>query len=153
MTRNLTAFPQFLEAASFSQASTLNLSDISRETGIERKTVESYFNILQDLLLSYKLPVFTKKAKRRMAKHTKFYFFDVGVFRSIRPKCPLDSPEEIEGAALETLVFQELKTINDYFGYDYQLYYWRTASGREVDFILYGPRGLLAFFVLEKISD
>ncbi|MEW6608940.1 MAG: AAA family ATPase [bacterium] len=60
LTRNLGAFYRFLESASFSQASVLNTSSISRDCAIERKVVENYFTILEDLLIAYKLPVFTK---------------------------------------------------------------------------------------------
>ncbi|NGX59465.1 MAG: hypothetical protein KR126chlam3_00617 [Chlamydiae bacterium] len=147
ITRNLGAFSRFLVAASFSQGSMLNMTDVARECGIERKTVAGYFDILEDLLLSYRLPVFSKRAKRKVASHPKFYYFDVGVYRTIRPRGPLDSPEEIGGIALETLFFQHLMAINDYFNGEYELYYWRTSSGIEVDFIAYGPKGLLAFEV------
>ena len=59
----------------------------------------------------------------------------------------LDSPEEAEGSGLETLCFQELSAIHDYFDHQYDLYYWRTSNGEEVDFILYGPKGIIAFEV------
>ncbi len=145
ITRNLGAFSRFLVAASFSQGSILNLTEVARECGIDRKVVGGYFDILEDLLLSFRLSSFTKRAKRKMVSHPKFYYFDVGVYRTIRPKGPLDSPEEISGIALETLFFQHLKAINDYFEGGYDLHYWRTTSGSEVDFIAYGPKGILAF--------
>lgn len=145
LTRNLGSFSRFLETASFSQGSVLNISEIARESGIERMRVTNYFSILEDLLLASLLPVFTRRAKRRMISHPKFYFFDVGIFRALRPMGPLDSPQEAEGPSLETLCFQELSAINDYYNYEYNLYYWRTSNGVEVDFILYGPKGLLAF--------
>lgn len=145
LTRNLGAFARFLETASFSQGSLLNISEVARECSIERKVVENYFTILEDLLIAYRVPVFTKKAKRRMICHPKFYFFDVGIFRTLRPMGPLDTPEEAQGAALETLIFQELNAVNDCLDMGYRLYYWRTSNDIEVDFILYGPKGLLAF--------
>ncbi|MCJ7603525.1 MAG: DUF4143 domain-containing protein [Desulfobulbaceae bacterium] len=147
LTRNLQTFARFLEAASFSQASTLNITEIARECRANRKLVEEYFYILEDLLLAHRLPVFTKHAKRRMAAHPKFFLFDVGVYRAIRPKGPLDSPEEIDGTALETLVFQELRAVNDLYRLGYELYYWRTSNGQEVDFVLYGEAGLIAIEV------
>ena len=155
LTRNLGAFSRFLEAASFSQGAVVNTSSIARECGIEHKVVENYFSILEDLLIGYKIPVFTKKAKRRMAAHQKFYFFDVGIYRTLRPSGPLDAPEEIEGMALETLVFQELKAVNDCLKLGYDLYYWHTANRVEVDFILYGKRGLKAFEIkrTSRISE
>ena len=147
LTRNLGAFSRFLEAASFSQGNVLNITAVARECAVERKVVEQYFTILEDLLIASRVPVFTKKAKRRMVRHPKFYFFDVGVYRTIRPKGPLDQPEDIDGAALETLIFQELQAQNTLLNLGYTLYYWRTSNNVEVDFVLYGPKGLHAFEV------
>src|SRR3990167_2118447 len=59
LTRNLSAFARFLETASFSQGSVLNTSAVAREAAIERKVVENYFLILEDLLIGYKIPVFS----------------------------------------------------------------------------------------------
>jgi predicted AAA+ superfamily ATPase len=145
LTRNLSAFARFLEAASFSQGSVLNISAVARECSVERKVVENYFSILEDLLIAHRIPVFTKKAKRRLMAHPRFFFFDAGVYRTIRPTGPLDAPEEVDGMALETLVLQQLMTLNDCLDCGYKIYYWRTSSGQEVDFVLYGPKGLIAF--------
>jgi len=145
LTRNLSAFARFLEAASFSQGSVLNISSVARECHVERKVVESYFSILEDLMIGYRVPVFSKKAKRRLSVHLKFYFFDVGVYRTLRPLGPLDAPEEVDGIALETLFLQELIALNSALDFGYKIFYWRTSNGREVDFVLYGPKGLLSF--------
>lgn len=147
LTRNLGAFSRFLEAASFSQGSILNISAVARDCAVERKVVENYFAILEDLLIAYRIPVFSERAKRRMIAHPKFYLFDTGVYRTIRPMGPLDRPEEVEGIACETLVFQELNAINSYLESGYKIFYWRTADDMEVDFVLYGGKGILAFEV------
>ena len=144
LTRNMAAFARFMESASFSQGGVLNISEVARECSVERKVVEGYFSILEDLLIAYRVPVFTKKAKRKMIAHPKFFFFDVGVYRTTGP---LDRPEEIEGSALETLVFQELNSLNKNMNLDYQIYYWRTFNQTEVDFVLYGERGIKVFEV------
>lgn len=138
LVRNIGGFTRFLEAVSFSHASVLNISNVARECEIERKVVEGYVSILEDLLLSYRIPVFTKKAKRATVAHSKFFFFDSGVFRSLRPAGPLDRPEEITGAALEGLVAQHFIAWIAYQDNGSTLYYWRTRSGVEVDFVLYG---------------
>ncbi len=136
-----------MEAISFSHGSLLNISNVARECEIERKVVENYIKILEDILLAYRLPVFTKRAKRALIKHPKFYLFDVGVFFTLRPKGPLDSPEEISGAALEGLIIQQLKTWNAYSGNPYEIYFWRSQGGVEVDFVLYGETGIIAIEV------
>lgn len=119
LTRNAAAFARFLHVASFSQGSLVNITEIARETKIERKTVEEYFRITEDLLLACRLPVFTKRAKRKLVTHSKFYYFDVGVYRRLRPMGPFDTPEEAAGPALESLVLQEMQAINHYFDYGY----------------------------------
>ncbi|MBI5554973.1 MAG: ATP-binding protein [Elusimicrobia bacterium] len=138
LVRNIGNFSRFLEAISFSHGSLLNTSNVSRECEVERKVVESYITILEDLLLAFRIPVFSKKAKRVTIVHPKFYYFDAGVYRSLRPAGPLDRPEEIEGAALEGLVAQHLIAWSSYRGEKNKVYFWRTAAGSEVDFIVYG---------------
>jgi len=138
LVRNVGAFARFLEAISFSHGSLLNVAEVARECEVSRKTVEGYVGIVRDLLIASLLPVFSKRAKRKLIKHEKFYFFDSGVYRSIRPKGPLDRPAEIDGAALEGLVYQHLRAWNDYSGAHHELFFWRTRSGVEVDFVVYG---------------
>lgn len=147
LTRNIGHFSRFLEVASFSQGSVVNTSDIAREAHIERLTASNYFSILEDLLIGVRLPVFTRKAKRKLIRRQKFYYFDAGVFRAIRPTGPLDSDAELDGPTTETLVLQELRAINDYLEANYQLFFWHTKNGLEVDFVLYGPNGLIAIEV------
>ncbi|MBN2301461.1 MAG: ATP-binding protein [Lentisphaerae bacterium] len=152
LTRNLGAFSRFLEAASFSQGEVLNVAQVARECSVHRKVVESYFQILDELMIGYRIPVFTKKAKRKLISHSKFYFFDVGVYRAIRPHGPLDTPELIDGAALETLVLQNLQAFIGNHGLNYSIYYWRTTAGNEVDFVLYGDEGLVAIEIKRSRS-
>jgi predicted AAA+ superfamily ATPase len=150
LTRNIAEFARFLETASFSQGAVLNYSEIAREAALERKTVANYFDILEDLLIGFRLFPFTKRAKRRLIQTPKFYLFDTGVFKTLRPMGPLDSPEEAEGPGLETLFLQHLRAYNDYFRWGYNIYYWRTSNQTEVDFILYGKRGLHAVEIKRK---
>lgn len=138
LVRDIGAFSRFLEAISFSHGSLLNLTEVARDCQTGRKTVEGYLDILEDLLLSFRVPVFTKRAKRLLVSHPKFFYFDAGVYRSLRPSGPLDRPEEIEGMALEGLVAQHLRAWIAYRGTGAGLYYWRTKSGSEVDFVVYG---------------
>ncbi len=145
LTRHLDSFSRALEVASFSQGSVLNISAVARDAQVSRKVMEGYFSIMEDLLLATRVPIFTKRAKRALITHAKFYFFDVGVYRTLRPMGPFDRPEEAEGAALETLFFQSLRAVNDYLRLDYTIYFWRTQAKHEVDFVLYGEKGVFAF--------
>lgn len=139
LVRDLGGFHRFLEAASFSQASVLNLAEVARECEVQRKTVEGFLGVLEDLLLAFRIPVFTRRALRKLTSHPKLFFSDVGIFRSLRPTGPLDRPEEVAGAALEGLVAQHLRAWIDYSAGETILSFWRTQGGSEVDFVLYGP--------------
>lgn len=152
LVRKVEQFSRFLEIISFSQASQLNYSNIARECHISPKTVENYVQILQDLLLCFSVPIFTKRAQRLLSNHPKFYFFDSGVYQSIRPLGPLDNPEEIGGHALETLVAQHLRAWLDYSSKEGSLYFWRTKSGLEIDFVIYGEIGFYAIEVKRSTS-
>lgn len=147
LVRNVGSFARFLEAVSFSHAAPLNTSAVARDSQVERKTVEGYLEILEDLLLAFRVPVFTRRARRELSAHPKLYLFDAGLYRSLRPSGPLDRPEEIEGAALEGLVAQHLRAWAAYTEGEHGLWFWRTRSGVEVDLVLYGPEGLFAFEV------
>jgi predicted AAA+ superfamily ATPase len=147
MVRNVGAFARFLEVVSFSHGSVLNVSEVARETQIGRKAVQGYVEVLEDLLLGYRVPVFTRRARRELSAHPKLYLFDTGVFRSLRPRGPLDRSAEIDGPALEGLVGQHLRAWIAYGGQDLDLHYWRTRAGVEVDFIIYGESGFWAIEV------
>jgi len=147
LVRDIGGFSRFLEAISFSHASLLNIAEVSRECEVSRKTVEGYVSVLEDMLLGFRLPVFSRRAKRALIKQSKFYFSDCGVFRSVRPKGPLDRPEEIDGGGLEGLVCQQLKAWADYSAGENHLFFWRTQAGTEVDFVVYGEQEFCAIEV------
>jgi predicted AAA+ superfamily ATPase len=82
-----------------------------------------------------------------VVNHPKFYYFDSGVFGSIRPRGPLDSPEQAAGPALEGLVLQHLRAWDAYGGGQHSLSHWRTRAGNEVDLIVYGEMEFAAIEV------
>ncbi len=147
LARRLDDFARFVEAISFSHGAILNVAEVAREAQVSRKTAESWVDILEDLYLAFRLPVFSRRARRKLAAHPKFYWFDSGVFRSARPAGPLDRTEEMEGVALEGLVAQHLRAWMDYSGGNSRLCFWRTKSGNEVDFVVYGKGSFHAFEV------
>jgi predicted AAA+ superfamily ATPase len=147
LVRQIGDFARFLEIASFSHASVWTTMDISRESSVKRSTVDNYLQILEDLLLAFTIPVFTRRAKRRLISHPKFYFFDAGVYRILRPQGILDNSQEIEGLGLEGLVAQHLRSWTLAQNQPHTLSFWRTETKVEVDFIIYGPKGFWAIEV------
>ncbi len=152
LVRNISQFHRFLEAMTYSHGQVLNLSNISRECGVPRKTLDGYIQILEDLNIGIRLPVFNLQAKRKLITQSKFYFFDAGVFNQIRPKGPLSGFTDPMGASLEGLVHQHLKAYRDYSTDQMGVYYWRSLSQQEVDFVVYGENVFLAIEVKNTLK-
>ena len=81
LVRNIGNFSRFLEAISFSHSSVLNISNVARECEVERKVVEGFVAILVDILLGYTVPIFTKKAKRKLVCASKVLSVRHGCFQ------------------------------------------------------------------------
>jgi len=147
LVRHLGNFSRFLEVMSFSHGMQLNTSNVARECQVSRSTADDYIQVLKDLLLGCTLDIFVRRATRALSSHSKFYYFDAGVFKALRPKGPLDRKEELEGPALEGLVLQHIRAWIAGQSEIYSVHFWRTRSGVEVDFIVYGPQCFLAIEV------
>jgi uncharacterized protein len=134
--RNTALFARFLEVAAFSNAEIINYSNIASECGVSPPTVKEYFQILVDTLTGRFLPSFQKKPKRRVIQASKFFFFDVGIVNYLLKRKKIEMGSETFGNAFEHFIFQELTAHSHYSGLDYPIYYWRTASLLEIDFVL-----------------
>lgn len=134
--RNLPAFANFLSAAALSDTELVNYTNIARECAVSANAVKEYFQILVDTLLGRFLPAYTRRPKRRVIQAPKFYFADVGVVNQLARRGKLQIGSELFGKALENLVHHELVAFREYRGHDWDLAYWRLASGIEVDFIV-----------------
>ncbi len=134
--RNVSVFARFLEVAAFSNGEMVNYTNIASESGVSAPTVKEYFQILEDTLTGRFLPSFQKRPKRRVIRAPKFYFFDVGLVNYLLKRGKIESGSESFGNAFEHFIFQELTAHSHYSGIQYPLYYWRTASQIEIDFVL-----------------
>jgi predicted AAA+ superfamily ATPase len=134
--RNVDVFAKFLHAVAFSQSEIVNYTSIATDCGVSATTIKEYFQILEDTLLGYFVPVYQKKPKRRVIKAPKFYFFDLGIVNSLLNRGKIEKGSELFGHAFESFIFQELMAHRHYSGLEYKISYWRTASQIEVDFIL-----------------
>ncbi len=142
--RHYEPFTRFLQVMSLSHGSLLNVTNVARECHVKRTTVNDWITILEDLLICYQITMFTQRAKRELSSHPKFYLFDAGVYRALRPQSIKDSDAEINGAGLEGLVAQHLVAWRDYSQEKHEINFWRTRSGVEVDFVIFGPLGFWA---------
>lgn len=139
LVRNLPAFARFLDTVPFSNGELVNYSNIAAECGIDSKTVAEYYRILVDTLLGSFVEPFRKRRKRKTIFATpKFYLFDVGIAAGLAKRELHNNRGPEFGRAFEHLVFMELNAHRSYSQKDYDICFWRTKNGMEVDFVLAG---------------
>lgn len=136
LVRNLQGFQNFLDIAVAQFSEQVNISSVGRDCGVAYSTVREFYSILEDTLIGFFLNPFLKSPRKRMSQSPKFYFFDNGVTRAIlgtlsQAVGPLES-----GRLFEQWIIQELYRINLYQQKDWQLYFWRTSHGAEVDVVI-----------------
>lgn len=134
--RDLLGFSRFLKVSAILNAQQLNLSNIARECGVSRTTVNGHFSILIDTLLGRLVEPYRPNAKVREVSSPKFYFFDPGVVCALKGSLRDKLESKERGLLLETLFLNELMAANSYYRYGGEIFYWRTSDGNEVDFIL-----------------
>lgn len=137
LARSLPAFTRFLDSLAFGHGTLLNYSNIARECGIDAKTVKEYYQILIDTLLGYYIFPFAKKKNREIISSTpKFYLFDVGVANFLIKRSITTLQGVMAGEAFEQYILMELMAHRGIHDLDYEISFWRTKTGLEVDFIL-----------------
>lgn len=137
LTRNIPAFSRFFEAFGYSHGELTNYSNIARECGVDSKTVKEYYQILVDTLLAVRIKPFKKRQSRDViTKASKYYLFDVGVAGRIAKRHIPDSKGTEFGKAFEHLILMELLAYRSYKEKDFNINFWRTKTGIEVDFVL-----------------
>lgn len=137
LVRNLRSFAQFLDVAAFSNGELLNYANIARDCGVDAKTIKEYFQILADTLLGYYIYPYKDRVKREdLVASPKFYFFDVGVVNMLKKRTISELKGIEAGGAFENYILMELWAYRALCEKDFDIHFWRTNSGLEVDFIL-----------------
>jgi predicted AAA+ superfamily ATPase len=137
LTRNIPAFSRFFEAMGYSHGELTNYANIARECGVDAKTVKEYYQILIDTLLGVMIEPYKKRQERQVIiKAGKFYLFDVGIAGDLTGRRIPEQKGEQFGKAFEHFILMEIMAHRSYSGLDYEVNFWRTKTGLEVDFIL-----------------
>ncbi|MCK5820404.1 MAG: ATP-binding protein [Bacteroidales bacterium] len=137
LVRNLPAFSRFFDSMTYSHGELTNFLNISRDCGIDSKTVKEYYQILVDTLMGVFIHPFKKRQSRQViTRSPKFYLFDTGVAGVVTKRVLSEEKGEIFGKAFEHFILLELLAYRSYKEKDFEIEFWRTKSGIEVDFIL-----------------
>ncbi len=136
LVRNLSSFNRFLDAAALTDGEMVNYNNIASDCGVDAKTAKEYFSILEETLIGYMVPAYTKTVKRKVRQSPKFYFFDVSIPNYLLGRRMMQPGSDSFGHAFEHLVIQELIAYLGYRRVQNALSYWHTYNGYEVDAVL-----------------
>ena len=139
--RNLTPFRLFLSIAAQMNTQIINFSNIARDTGVDHKTVQNYYQILVDTNLGFFLEAYNRSVRKVQKQSPKFYLFDMGVKRSLQNmlNVPLVPRTTEFGDAFESWFIGECFRLNHYHELDFKFSYLRTKDDVEVDLIIDRP--------------
>lgn len=137
LTRNIPAFSRFFDAFGYAHGELTNYCNIARECGVDSKTVREYYQILIDTLLAVRLEPFKKRQSRQViTKASKYYMFDVGIAGYLTKRHLTEPRGEEFGKAFEHFMLMEIVAYSSYSGKNFEVNFWRTKTGLEVDFVL-----------------
>ena len=136
LVRKLSSFNRFMEVAALTDGEMVNYNDIAQDCGIDAKTVKEYFSILEETLIGYMVPAFTRTVKRRLNQAPRFYYFDVSLPNYLLHRHQMQPGGDDFGHAFEHLMIQEIMAYLGYHDLDNALSFWHTYSGYEVDAVL-----------------
>lgn len=156
--RKMDPFRKFLEIAAQSNSEIINFSNISKDVGVDTKTIQSYYQILEDTLLGFFLEPYHKSVRKQQRQSPKFYFFDLGVKRALANSLNQElAPSSFAfGKAFEHFLISEIHRLNDYYKKDFKLYYLMTKDQAEIDLIIEKPDDtslLIEIKSTDKIDD
>lgn len=156
--RNLEPFRQFLIIAAQMNGKIINRSSIARDIGVDDMTIESYFEILEDTYMGFRLRAFHRSPRRQVKQAPKFYLIDPGIKRSLErtSKVPLLPQTSAFGDAFEHWIVLEFLKLSKYFALDWELYYLQTKEGAEIDLVISRPAQALLLVEIkskEKVTE
>lgn len=134
--RNLAAFSRFLDVACAQFTEITNFTSIGSECAVSPQVVRTYYEILEDTLIGFKLRAWDTSVRKQLTSHPRFYFFDNGVVNSINHLLKDELSPVVTGKLFEQWVVNEIKAYLSYTCSDLEMFYWRTNNGAEVDVIL-----------------
>ena len=152
LVRNLGSFQRFLEVAALTDGEMVNYANIASECGVSAQTIKGYFGILEDTLVGYMIPAYTKTMKRRLVQAPRFYFFDVGLACHLLHRTAFMRGTPEYGHAFEHFIIQELMAYIGYHHKEDKLSYWRTHTGLEVDAVIGDARVAIEIKSTEEIQ-
>ncbi len=135
--------PRLLMLLASRSGSLLNMTHLSRESGLVLMTLKRYAALLEATFLVKRLPPWFANIGKRLVKMPKVYLTDTGLLCHLLDMHParLQRDPTMMGKVFENFIMQELFKQAGWSRTQPRIYYYRSTAGREVDFILEGRAG------------
>jgi predicted AAA+ superfamily ATPase len=135
---DLPDFRRLMGLASHRIGQLLNQTEVGRDAGLAQATTHRYLNLLDTTFQIHRLPAFAASPSKRLIKAPKLYWTDVGVAAHL---CGVSTvralrSSRLTGALLENLVLSSLLAWRETVRLRPGVFYWRTAGGAEIDFVI-----------------
>jgi len=134
--RNLGGFGRFLDVAAAQCGDILNYTAVGRDASLGTRTVQEYYQILEDTLIGFRLDAWRRSPRARLVAHPRFYLFDTGVTNALNQRLTAGLDAATRGRLFEQWAVLECARMVDYLNVEVKLYYWRTNQGAEVDLLM-----------------
>ncbi len=143
---DLAAVPRLLSVVAARAGGLLNFADLSRTLALPQTTLKRYFALLEATFLVQMLRPWSGNLGQRAIQTPKVYLNDTGLLAHLLglTRERLETDAGLAGGVLENFVLMELLKQSSWSEDPPQLFYWRTAAGQEVDFVLEDSAGRLA---------
>jgi predicted AAA+ superfamily ATPase len=152
--RKVEPFNAFLEVVAQTNGDIINYSSIADDIGANYNSTKTYFEILEDTLIGFKLPAYARSIRKRQGQKPKFYLFDTGVKRALdntlRSTLPISGKDF--GRLFESFIVNECFKLNSYLKRSFKFSFLRVDEALEIDLIIETPNRK-AILVEIKASD
>lgn len=131
--------PAFLQklvrALALQVGSEVSYNELSQLVGADKATVEKYIDLLEKCFVVFKLPSYSRNLRNEIKKGKKIYFYDNGIRNAILSNFAMPEQRTDIGALWENFLVSERMKRNVYEGNYAQMYFWRTQSQQEIDYV------------------
>ncbi len=133
--RQINQLKNLLKALAFQVGSEVSFNELSRKIGIDKNTVSSYLEILEQAFIVFPLTSFSRNLRNEINTKQRIYFYDNGIRNAIiQQYMPLENRQDI-GALFENYVISERKKYLNFNDRMVNTYFWRTHSQQEIDYV------------------
>lgn len=124
-----------VRALALQVGSEVSYNELAQLVGADKVTVEKYIDLLEKCFVIFKLPSYSRNLRNEIKKGKKIYFYDNGIRNAVLSNFAMPQLRTDMGALWENFLVSERLKRNAYGGNYAQMYFWRTQTQQEVDYV------------------